>query len=296
MRLLITGWQGQVARSLAEAATARADVEALAIGRPALDLVKLPTILRTLADARPDVVINTAAYTAVDKAESEADAAFGLNRDGARLLAEATAERGLPLIHLSTDYVYDGRKSTPYVETDAPSPANVYGRSKLAGEEAVIAVNPKHVVLRTAWVVSPFGQNFVKTMLRLAGERRDIKVVDDQVGSLTYAPHLAAGILEIARQLALDPQRDDRFGVYHAAGSGFASWYEVARSVFEVSAAAGGAAADVQPIPSASYPTAAARPANSRLDTAKIAAAYGIRLPDWRTGIDACVRRLLAGT
>ncbi len=291
MRLLITGWQGQVAQALGEAAARRSDVEALAIGRPALDLVKLPTILRTLSDARPDVVINTAAYTAVDKAETDVEAAFALNRDGAARLAEAAAQRGVPLIHLSTDYVFDGFKASPYVETDPTGPRSVYGRSKREGELAVIAANPRHLIVRTAWVHSPFGQNFVRTMLRLAGERPVVRVVQDQVGSPTSAEHLAVILLELAARLAAG---EDRYGILHAAGRGEASWAEMAREVFSQSAAAGGPRAEVEPIGSASYPTKAERPRNSRLDTGRLETAYGLILPDWRDGVAASVRRLIA--
>ncbi|MFO1171427.1 MAG: dTDP-4-dehydrorhamnose reductase [Hyphomicrobiaceae bacterium] len=291
MRLLITGWQGQVAQALGEAAARRSDVEALAIGRPALDLVKLPTILRTLSDARPDVVINTAAYTAVDKAETDVEAAFALNRDGAARLAEAAAQRGVPLIHLSTDYVFDGFKASPYIETDPTGPRSVYGRSKREGELAVIAANPRHLIVRTAWVHSPFGQNFVRTMLRLAGERPVVRVVQDQVGSPTSAEHLAVILLELAARLAAG---EDRYGILHAAGRGEASWAEMAREVFSQSAAAGGPRAEVEPIGSASYPTKAERPRNSRLDTGRLETAFGLMLPDWRDGVAASVRRLIA--
>jgi dTDP-4-dehydrorhamnose reductase len=290
MRLLITGWQGQVAQALGEAAARRSDIEALAIGRPALDLVKLPTILRTLADARPDVVINTAAYTAVDKAESDVDRAFALNRDGAGRLAEAACQRDVPIIQLSTDYVFDGFKATAYVESDPTGPRSVYGRSKREGELAVIAANPRHLIVRTAWVHSPFGQNFVKTMLRLAGEQPRVQVVEDQVGSPTSAEHLAAVLLDLAAMLA---RGDERYGILHAAGRGEASWAEVAREVFARSSELGGPVATVEPIPSADYPTRAERPRNSRLDTTRLETEFALALPDWRQGVAASVRRLL---
>lgn len=292
MRLLISGWQGQVARSLGEVATQRADVTAVAIGRPALDLVKLPTILRTLADSKPDIVINTAAYTAVDKAESEPDAAIALNRDGARLIAKAAAERGIPIIHLSTDYVFDGRKATAYVETDPTAPQSVYGRSKLEGEDAVRSGNPQHIIVRTAWVHSPFGQNFVKTMLRLAADRPVIKVVADQTGSPTYAPHLATALLDLASAIMRNGG-GNRWGTYHLAGGGAASWCDLAREVFRVSAAAAGPKADVVPITTAEYPTPAVRPANSLLDCRKAKAEFDVALPDWQSGVEACVHRVL---
>ena len=292
MRLLITGWQGQVARALGEAAARRTDIAALAIGRPALDLVKLPTILRTLSDAKPDVVINTAAYTAVDKAETEVEAAFALNRDGAARLSEAAHQRDVPIIHLSTDYVFDGFKSSPYDESDAAGPRSVYGRSKREGELAVIAANPKHLIVRTAWVHSPFGQNFVRTMLRLAGERPAVRVVADQVGSPTSAEHLAIILLDLAAMLA---RGETRYGILHAAGRGEASWAEVAREVFAQSARLGGPQAAVEPITTAEYPTKAERPRNSRLDTGRLDTEMGLKLPDWREGVGQSVGRLLAG-
>lgn len=291
MRLLITGWQGQVAQALGEAAARRSDIAALAIGRPALDLVKLPTILRTLSDAKPDVVINTAAYTAVDKAETDAGAAFALNRDGAARLAEAASQRGIPIIHLSTDYVFDGFKVSPYLEGDPAGPRSVYGRSKREGELAVITANPKHLIVRTAWVHSPFGQNFVRTMLKLAGERPRVRVVEDQVGSPTSAEDLAAILLDLAAMLA---RGEERFGILHAAGRGHASWAEVAREVFARSAKLGGPAAEVEPISTAEYPTKAERPRNSRLDTGRLEGEMGLRLPDWPEGVGRSVARLLA--
>ena len=210
MRLLITGSHGQVARAFIEAAPSAPDIEACSLGRPALDICNSPTIERSLSDIRPDVVINTAAYTAVDDAEGDEDKARALNRDGAEMLALAAARRGVPIIHLSTDYVFDGTKTSPYVETDAVAPQSVYGRTKLEGEQAVAAANPRHLILRTAWVYSPFGKNFVKTILTHAGRGTDLKVVDDQIGSPTYAPHLVDAILGVARKSALPRAKASR--------------------------------------------------------------------------------------
>ena len=292
MRLLIAGWQGQVARALAEAVPACADIEACAIGRPALDICEMRTITRALAEVRPDVVINTAAYTAVDKAEDDREAAFALNRDGARMLSRAAAERGAAIIHLSTDYVFDGSKSEPYVENDSTEPVTVYGRSKLEGEQAVRDTNPHHVILRTAWVYSPFGKNFVKTMLELARERDEIGVVDDQLGNPTYAPHLASGILEIARRISVAGDRA-AWGTYHMAGQGEVSWCGLARECFARSAAIGGPQALVRAITTADYPTAAARPANSRLNCDKLSRLFGQQQPLWTDGVKDCVDRLV---
>ncbi len=292
MRLLIAGWQGQVARALAEAAPGCADVEACAIGRPALDICEMKTITRALAEVRPDVVINTAAYTAVDKAENDRDAAFALNRDGALMLSLAAAERGAAIIHLSTDYVFDGTKREAYSEDDPPQPATIYGRSKLAGELAVQETNAKHIILRTAWVYSPFGKNFVKTMLHLAQDRQEIDVVSDQIGSPTYAPHLAQAILDIARQICGDNQNQP-WGVYHIAGGGTTNWSGLAREIFSRSAAIGGPNAAVKEISTSEYPTAAKRPANSQLDCAKVSQCFGLAQPSWQDGVNDCVTRLL---
>lgn len=292
MRLLIAGSHGQVARSFLELAPGAPSVEACAIGRPGLDICQSRSIERSLADINPTVVINTAAYTAVDDAEDDAERADALNAVGAGMLAEAAARRGVPIIHLSTDYVFDGSKPAPYVESDATHPVSVYGRTKLAGEAAVAAANPRHIILRTAWVYSPFGRNFVKTILGHAGKGTDLRVVNDQVGSPTYAPHLVDAILRVAQQL--DPTSDaGPWGIYHAAGSGAASWYDVAREILDASQSLGGPVTSLTAIGSDGYPTRAARPKNSRLDCARLNAVFGVTQPDWREGVRACVARLL---
>jgi len=295
MRLLIAGWQGQVARALVEAAPACPEVRACAVGRAALDICEARSIERALSDINPTLVINSAAYTAVDEAETEVERAYALNRDGARLLAEASARRNIPIIHLSTDYVYGGHKRDAYVEDDPTDPVTVYGQSKLEGEEAVRAANPKHVILRTAWVFSPSGRNFVKTMLSRAAENERISVVNDQHGSPTYAPHLVDAILDLARKLSAAKDGEVPWGVYHAAGAGTATWCEMAQEVFRCSARLGGPTAVVDPIASTDYPTPAQRPANSRLDCSKLNRAFGITLPSWQAGVAQCVERLVKG-
>jgi dTDP-4-dehydrorhamnose reductase len=291
VRLLVAGAQGQLARAMIELAPSATDVTAFALGRPALDLTAPASVLKTLADFKPDVIVNAAAYTAVDKAEAEPDAAMALNADGPARLAEAADKMGAILIHVSTDYVFDGTKATPYVEDDPTAPLGAYGRSKLAGEEAVRAATARHIILRTAWVHSPFGANFVKTMLRLAADRPEVRVVDDQIGSPTYAPHLAEAILAIARTALADADAA-RFGTYHAAGTGAVTWCGMAREVMRVSASLGGPSANVAAITTAEYPTPARRPANSRLDCAKLATVFGVTLPRWEEGVAECVRRL----
>jgi dTDP-4-dehydrorhamnose reductase len=299
MRLLIAGWQGQIARGLVEAAPACADVKACAVGRAALDICEARSIERALAQIEPTIVINSAAYTAVDKAETDAERAFALNRDGARMLAEAAARRAIPIIHISTDYVYGGRKTGAYVEDDATEPTTVFGRSKLEGEVAVRQANPRHVILRTSWVFSPTGHNFVKTMLAQAADKKSVRVVDDQYGSPTYAAHLVAAILELARQLSARKTDKDSiggpWGIYHAAGTGTTTWRGFADEVFARSGALGGPTAEVEPIRSADYPTPAERPANSQLDCAKLERTFGLRLPAWQEGVAECVTRLVKG-
>ncbi len=294
MRLLIAGGQGQVAKALVDVAPGRAEITACAVGRPALDICEVRTIERAFGETRPNIVINTAAYTNVDKAETEPDRAMALNRDGARLFAEAAARRGVPIIHLSTDYVFDGAASSPYAEDHATGPATVYGRTKLEGEGAVRAANPKHVILRTAWIFSPFGRNFVKTILERARRGEALRVVADQRGSPTYAPHLVEAILAVAaRAASIEDKRNSAWGVYHAAGSGSATWYEVAREIF-AAADVRAAGAKLEAISTSDYPTPARRPAFSELDCGKLARQFGVSLPDWRAGVAECVRRLPA--
>jgi len=286
MRIAVTGRHGQVATSLAERAGPGETI--VLLGRPELDLAGDPrAIAAAIATARPDVVISAAAYTAVDKAESEAAEAEAVNARGAGAVAAAARALGVPVIHLSTDYVFDGRKDEPYLESDPTGPTGVYGRTKLAGEQAVLAAHPGAVVCRTAWVYSPFGHNFVKTMLRLAGDRDAVRVVADQIGNPTSALDIADAVLAIARTGARAT------GVFHLAGTGAASWADFAEAIFAESAAAGGPSARVVRIGTADFPTPTARPANSRLNCDRLAQEYGIRLPEWRQSTAAVVRRLV---
>lgn len=291
MRALVIGRDGQLARSLREAASSATDVSLELIGRPMLDLSKPEGIRAAVAGARPDVVINAAAYTAVDRAESDVETAFAVNAVGPEAIARACEALGVPILHVSTDYVFDGTKRDAYSETDPVAPLGVYGRSKLEGERRVAAACARHLILRTAWIYSPFGSNFVKTMLRLAETRDEIGVVDDQVGSPTYAPHLAEAMLILARHAIAE--RGIAWGVYHAAGSGDASWCDLAREVFAASSRLGGPAAWAHAIATADYPTPARRPANSRLDCGRLRRMQGLALPPWQQGVAACVGRLL---
>jgi dTDP-4-dehydrorhamnose reductase len=301
MRILFAGWHGQIAKAFMEHAPSCADIAACAAGRPALDLCEPRSVKRAFADISPDMVINAAAFTAVDEAEDNPDRAFALNRDGARMLAEEAARRGAPVIHISTDYVFDGTKPGAYAEDDVPNPQTVYGRSKLEGEAAVREANPRSVILRTSWVYSPFGRNFVSVMLAKARAGEKLRVVDDQFGSPTYAPHLVEAILGVARRLAAGGDCDKLWGVYHAAGTegsgggevSAVSWRCLAEEAFRQSAALGGPTANVEAITSKDYPTRALRPASAQLDCSKLYSVFGLRLPPWRDGVAACVRRLL---
>jgi dTDP-4-dehydrorhamnose reductase len=293
VRLVVTGRDGQVAQSLAE--RAGDGIEIVRIGRPELDLSRPETIAPALRAARPDLVVSAAAYTAVDQAEDEPDLAFAVNARGAGAVAEASAAIGVPVVHLSTDYVFDGAAEAPYGEDREPAPRGVYGASKLAGERAVAEANPRHLILRTAWVYSPFGRNFLKTMLRLAAEREEIAVVSDQWGNPTSALDIADAILLAAR--TLERYADfSRYGVYHLAGSGETNWSGFARHLLQTSERLGGPHARVRDIATADYPTKALRPANSRLSTEKFAAVFGWRAPEWRRSTDDVVRRIVAQT
>ena len=291
IRVLVAGGSGQVARALVDTAPA-ADVDVVALGRPGLDLTDPASIEAAVRSAEPAIVINAAAYTAVDQAETDEAGAHALNAEGAGLLAAAAARAGAPILHLSTDYVFSGDKTAPYTEADLPAPTGAYGRSKLAGEAAVAAANPRHAIFRTAWVYSPYGKNFAKTMLRFAETREELSVVHDQIGNPTSAHDIARGLWDAARQLAPDPAALTA-GIYHMTASGEASWAEFAEEIFRLSAACGGPAARVRRITTAEYPTPTRRPANSRLDCSKLAGQFGIILPQWQASTRTCVEQLV---
>jgi dTDP-4-dehydrorhamnose reductase len=292
MRIVVTGREGQVVRSLLERAPRHPGIGVVALGRPELDLLRPETIRASLAAARPDVVVSAAAYTAVDQAEDEPGLAFAINAEGAGLVSEAAAKVGAPVIHLSTDYVFDGQGEDVYAEDDIPAPRSIYGASKLAGEKVLSAANPRHLILRTAWVYSPFGKNFVKTMLRLADERDEIAVVSDQWGNPTSALDIADAILRAARSV-YGSRGVGSFGVYHLAGTGAVNWSGFARHILEASRTYGGPYAGVRDIATADYPTKACRPANSRLSSAKFATAFGWSAPDWRRSAEEVVASLV---
>ncbi|HEU0134162.1 MAG TPA: dTDP-4-dehydrorhamnose reductase [Allosphingosinicella sp.] len=292
MRVLITGREGQLARSLVERSASHPSLTLLTLARPELDLERPETIASAVRSAAPDVVLNAAAYTAVDQAEDEPERAFRVNGEAAGELASAAREAGAPIIQISTDYVFDGQGQGAYRESDPTNPLGVYGRSKREGEERVAAANPDHLIVRTAWVYSPFGKNFVKTMLNLARDRDQLSVVDDQSGNPSSALDLADGLLAILGRWKERPGLG--FGeTYHLAGTGSTTWRRFAAEVMDCSARLGGPSAEVRPIATADWPTKAPRPANSRLDCSKFAADFGYEAPDWKLSTEQTVRRLL---
>jgi len=291
MKLLVLGAGGQVGHELCRLAWPAGHGVA-AFDRAGLDIIQREKVFAAVARERPDIVVNAAAYTAVDRAESEPDAAWAGNCTGPANLAAACHDAAIPLIHLSTDYVFDGSKADPYREDDPVKPLGVYGRSKEAGDRAVRDTLPQHVILRTAWVYSAHGRNFVKTMLRLAGERPVLRVVADQIGSPTSAADIAAAIGAIVAQLDAG---NSRWGTYHFAGGGAVSWHGFAEAIFELAAPCRGPAPLVEAIATADYPTPARRPANSVLDCGRIGEAFGIVPRPWREALAEVIGELYAG-
>lgn len=292
MRIAVTGKAGQVVTSLVERGNA-AGHAVIAIGRPELDLADPASVIGALEAAAPDAIVSAAAYTAVDKAETESELAYAVNGVGAGAVAQAARALGVPLVHVSTDYVFDGLADHPYAESDPAGPTGVYGASKLAGEQAVLATHGDNsAIVRVAWVYSPFGANFVKTMLRLAGDREEVSVVADQIGNPTSALEIADGILQIATNLLVDSSPTLR-GVFHMTAQGEASWADFAEAIFAASAARGGPSALVRRIGTVDYPTPATRPANSRLDCGLIARAHGVALPEWHKSLNTVIARLI---
>lgn len=290
-RVLVTGAGGQLGLALARASAPAGWTLELA-SREKLDLAEAARVREAVEALKPAAIINAAAYTAVDKAESEPELAFAVNRDGPAALAQAAGRLDIPLVHVSTDYVFSGEKPAPYVEDDAKAPLSVYGRSKSEGEDAVLARHAHAAVLRTSWVYSPDRTNFVKTMLRLAETRDEISVVADQQGRPTAAGDLASACLAVAARL-LD--RDERArGVFHYAGGGDTTWAGFAEAIFAEAERHGRRAPRVKRISTAEYPTPARRPANSRLDTAKIQTVLGVQPRPWPEALNDCLGVLLA--
>jgi dTDP-4-dehydrorhamnose reductase len=291
--MVVTGVQGQVVTALVERGAAADDIDVVTLGRPVLDLADPAGIDAALTATRPDVIVSAAAYTAVDKAESEPDLATTINGEAPGAIARAAARLAVPIIHISTDYVFDGSKDGAYLESDPVSPLGVYGQTKLAGEQAVAAATPDHAILRTAWVYSPFGNNFVKTMLRLANDRPELGIVSDQQGAPTSALDIADAVIAVTRQLLARPHDASLRGVFHMSGTGYTDWASFAEAIFAYSAEKGGPAARVNRLTTSQYPTPAARPANSRLDNGKLAKRFGVQLPEWQTSLKTVIDRLL---
>ncbi len=291
-RILVIGRNGQLAVSLSRLVWP-AGAAVVCRGRDDFDLTDQESTLALVRAERPAVIINAAAYTAVDRAESEPEAAYALNRDGPAHLAASAAAVGVPLIHVSTDYVFDGGKSSPWTEDDPVAPLGVYGASKAAGEQAVRERLDAHLIIRTSWVHAPFGTNFVRTMLRLGRERPELGVVDDQIGRPTYAPDLAQALATLA--MTLVHGRRDGFGTFHLDGGGEpVSWYGFATAIFARAAAQGSPTPHLRPITTAEYPTPARRPANSVLSSARIRAVHGLELRPWPAALDDSLGELLA--
>ncbi|WP_176084537.1 dTDP-4-dehydrorhamnose reductase [Martelella sp. HB161492] len=293
MKLAVTGKNGQVTRSLQ--ALASPDLQIEATGRPELDLADPGSVVSALSDVQADAVISAAAYTAVDKAESESEIASAVNRDGAGTVAAAAKKLGIPVLHLSTDYVFDGCKNGLYVETDGSGPISVYGKSKLEGEQAIAAATPNFAMFRTAWVYSVYGNNLVKAMLRLAETRNELNVVSNQVGCPTSAHDFATSLVDAAKQMITGYATELR-GIFHLASSGEMNWAGFARYIYELRAEKTGKSMLVNDIPTSQYPTPAKRPANSRLGCSKIKSAFGITMPDWQISTRQVIETLLEET
>lgn len=290
MKIFVAGSTGQLARALVDRAAA-AGVEVLAVGRPALDLERRQGGDRIAAFA-PDAIVNAAAYTAVDAAEGESALAFAINRDGAAWLAGIADKLETPFLHVSTDYVFDGAKTSAYTEDDPTDPQTAYGRTKRAGEEAVLATCPAALIFRTAWVYSPYGANFVRTMLRLARERNSLRVVDDQTGNPTSAHDMAAALLDVAKRAV--QQRNLLGGIYHMAGTGDVTWCGFAQEIMRLAGELGHRSVPIAPIATVDYPTPARRPANSRLNCDRLQQDFGLRLPRWQESLAVTMKILLA--
>ncbi len=286
--ILVTGGSGQLASALATAAGV------VRIGRPDFDFDRPDTIEASFRAAAPRIVVNAAAYTAVDAAETDAAAAYRANRDGPAILARLCEAADIPLIHVSTDYVFDGTKTDPYTESDPVAPQGVYGASKLAGEDAVLASGARAIVLRTAWVYGATGKNFVRTMLTLSKTRPRLTVVGDQHGCPTTAFDLASAIMAIIARLDSTGWQPEYRGVFHAAGSGATTWFGLAAATFEEAARFGAPVPEVVPIATAGWPTPAKRPANSQLDCTRLHEVFGVRLPPWRESLTRTVETIFA--
>lgn len=293
-RILVTGQGGQLATGLAESLPAHG-FEALLVGQPDFEFDKPETVVAAFAALRPEAVVNCAAWTAVDAAEDDEAGAFRANALGPALLARLCAEAAIPLIQISTDYVYDGRKGAPYLESDLTNPLGAYGRTKLAGEWAALAGNPMTSVLRTAWVFSPVGKNFVRTMLAVGATRPELRVVADQHGHPTAAPDLADAIAAILTRIRQTGWQPAYRGVFHARAEQSTHWHGFAEAIFAGASRFGGPQPRVLPIATHEYPVKAVRPADGRMDGSKLAETFGVTLPSWQAGLERVLTALHTG-
>ena len=291
--ILVTGRNGQLARCLRDLAAVHG-MSVVALGRSDLDLEAHGELRRAIDPVAPSMIINAAAFTAVDLAESQVAKAFRINCDAPAALADVAWQMSIPFVHVSTDYVFDGAKPDAYDENDVPAPLNVYGASKLGGEAAVLAAHPLATVIRSSWIYSPYGNNFVRTMLRLCETQPIVKVVQDQRGNPTSARDLASAILQFAGRLQTYDRRTTA-GIFHLAGQGETTWHGFARAVFDLLARRGIQVPRLEAIATEQYPTAARRPRNSRLDSSKAERVLGIRLPAWLDSLEACLDQLVEG-
>jgi dTDP-4-dehydrorhamnose reductase len=293
--VLLTGASGQVGSELIRTLRPLGDVAAL--GREECDLARPESLAAVVRSVRPQVIVNAAAYTAVDRAEEEEELAVRINGTSVGILAEEARRADALFVHYSTDYVFDGNKADPYTEEDTPCPINAYGRSKLAGETAVCQVGGAFVILRTSWVYAARGRNFVRTILRLAREREELRVISDQIGAPTWARNIAGGTAEIART-GMRRRREDRFvsGVVHMTAAGATSWYALSRAILEIAHGNGLLPAQCAPrvhsIASDAYPLPAKRPKNSCLATQRLAERFGVVLPDWKEALALCIQEM----
>ncbi|CRM81209.1 dTDP-4-dehydrorhamnose reductase [Pseudomonas sp. 24 E 13] len=287
LKILITGQHGQVSQALQQRLQGLGEL--VVLGRDQLDLANAEQIRQQVRAHRPDLIINAAAHTAVDQAESEPDAAFAINAIAPGILAEEAKALGIPLIHYSTDYVFDGSKPAPYTENDTPNPLGVYGQSKLAGEQAIAAVGGKYLILRTSWVYSSHGKNFLLTMQRLLQEKPQMRIVADQIGAPTWAGTIA----DSTRALIERWQAGDagEWGVYHLTAQGETSWFGFAEAIGEQLRAEGKPCAELEAIPSSAYPTPAMRPLNSRLDCSRLQQHWHVSQPQWQDALHECLAR-----
>ncbi|MGF6161445.1 dTDP-4-dehydrorhamnose reductase [Pseudomonas sp. 2725] len=285
MKILINGRHGQVSHELQQRLGAVGEL--VVLGRDQLDLAQPDQIRHQVQNIRPDLIINAAAHTAVDLAESEPQSAFAINAVAPGILAEEALALDIPLIHYSTDYVFDGMKAGPYNEDDTPNPLGVYGKSKLAGEQAIRDVQGQYLILRTSWVYSTHGRNFLLTMQRLLQEKPELRVVADQIGAPTWAGTIANSTLALIERW--QTSQVTNWGTYHLSAQGETSWFGFAQAIGEALRQQGKPCADLLPIPSSDYPTPAARPLNSRLDCSRLQRDWGVSQPDWQTALRECL-------